>query len=253
MSAGYREFEFDLPDALLEQLVRVLTDMEHAPLNVGNLSGVPEAQGVYQLFLDDKLAYIGKTDAEAGLKKRLERHSGKLQHRKGLTPEQVSFKAVRIFVFTAMDLETQLIRHYGAGGSPWNNSGFGANDPGRNRDMTVIEAGNFDAMYPIDIDRQLDANFAGQHVAAQLVMALKDVLPYTFRFQTQGQRSRKPHQELQDAKVTISANAKSAREIITELTKQLPAGWQATAFRSHIILYREHHEKYPDAEILART
>lgn len=183
MSAGYREFEFDLPGALLEQLVHVLDGMDAAPLNIGNLGDVPEAQGVYQLFFQGSLAYIGKTDSEAGLSKRLMRHSMKVQHRQGLTPADLSFKAVRIFVFTAMDLETQLISHYGGeNGTLWNNSGFGANDPGRNRDTTVIDSENYDAMFPIDIDRKLDGNFAGPHSAGILAMSLKNELPYVFRF-----------------------------------------------------------------------
>lgn len=46
---GFRTFEFDLPAALLDHLVKVLDGMESAPLSPDGLSGVPEAQGVYQL------------------------------------------------------------------------------------------------------------------------------------------------------------------------------------------------------------
>ena len=113
MASGYVEFEFDLPSALLTRLVGVLGEMEAAPLTAQFLREIPEEQGVYQLFLNNQLVYIGKTDSEAGLAKRLARHRLKIQHRVGLIPEQVAFKAVRIYVFTAIDLETQLIRHYG--------------------------------------------------------------------------------------------------------------------------------------------
>ncbi len=67
---GFRECEFDVPSALLEQRVAVCGAMDTAPLNQETTSRIPEAQGVYQLFLRDQLVYIGKTDAEAGLKGR---------------------------------------------------------------------------------------------------------------------------------------------------------------------------------------
>ena len=73
-------------------------------LDATNLAPIPEEQGIYELFLDDgsgpRLVYVGKTDAEAGLLSRLTRHSKKIQHRIGLTPASVLFKAVRVFVFT---------------------------------------------------------------------------------------------------------------------------------------------------------
>src|SRR5205823_1069268 len=123
--------------------------LKFAPLTNENLANIPEAQGVYQLFLGDDLVYIGKTDAEAGLRKRLERHQAKIRHRQGLAPDSVNFKAVRIYVFTPMDLETQLIRHYGGERKVrWNGSGFGSNDPGRQRDTTSFRAEHFDMIFP---------------------------------------------------------------------------------------------------------
>jgi hypothetical protein len=255
MTDGFREFEFDLPGALLDHLVRVLDGMTAAHLNPGGMTGIPDAQGVYQLFYDRQLVYIGKTDAESGLRRRLERHANKVLHRHGLDPGKMSFKAVRIFVFTAMDLETQLIKHYSgtSDGTAWNNSGFGSNDPGRNRDRTVIKGKNFDALYPIDIDRVLAGNFSGDHTAAKLAFLLKDSLPYTFRFEPEAPRSRKPHKTLVSTEVSIPESAKTCRTIIAELTRQMPAGWQSTAFRSHVILYQENINDYPDAEVIARS
>lgn len=250
-ASGYREFEFDLPGALLDHLVRALDEMEAAPLNVQRLTAVPEAQGVYQLFLDDELVYIGKTDAEAGLLKRLSRHSNKIQHRRSLDPARVSFKAIRIFVFTAMDLETQLIKHYTANaGTKWNGSGFGSNDPGRNRDNS--QPGRFDQEFPIDIDRQLSGDFSGQQAAAAVAAKLKAELPYTFRFLTRP-NSRQPHAELVDTIVTMPEGAMTARSVIEELVRQLPPGWQATALSAVLILYKEAVDTYPQATILARS
>jgi Uri superfamily endonuclease len=249
--AGYVEFEFDLPEALLTHLIRVLDALHPAPLDTNGVAAVPEAQGVYQLFLDGQLVYIGKTDAEAGLRKRLERHASKIQHRQGLDPARVSFRAVRIFVFTAIDLETQLIRHYAAKGTAWNKRGFGSNDPGRRRDHTRIKPINFDALYPIDIDRPLPVDFASAETAADVVIRLKQALPYTFRFEATG--GRRPDAALSDTRVRMAPGERTAREVLVELTTQLPPGWQATAFRHQLLLYPEAVDTYPDAEILARS
>ncbi len=249
---GYREFEFDLPGALLDHLVRALGEMEQAPLDAASLRGVAEAQGVYQLFLDGNLVYSGKTDAEAGLFKRLARHSNKILHRSGLDPARVSFKAIRIFVFTAMDLETQLIKRYTAdAGTEWNGSGFGSNDPGRKRDTQ--EPGRFDQEFPIDIDRQLQVDYSGTRAAAAVAAMLKSELPFTFRFEMKPPRSRTPHPDLANTIVTISDGRKTARQVIGELVQQLPAGWQATALSAVLIMYMEAVDDYPHATVLARS
>lgn len=138
MIPGFTDFEFDLPEALLARLIDEFDSLHAAPLNKTAVEQVPDKQGVYQLFLDRELVYVGKTDAEAGLNRRLRRHEEKIQHRPLLDPKRVSFKAVQIYVFTAVDLETQLINHYKDKKMPavWNNSGFGANDVGQERDTT---------------------------------------------------------------------------------------------------------------------
>ncbi|HEX8240952.1 MAG TPA: GIY-YIG nuclease family protein [Allosphingosinicella sp.] len=249
---GFREFEFDLPVALLNHLVREFDTMEAAPLNSGALARVPEAQGIYQLFLDEELVYVGKTDADAGLLKRLLRHSRKIIHRNDLSPERVTFKAVRIFVFTAMDLETQLIRHYTAEkGTAWNGSGFGANDPGRERDKTA--PGRFDRAFPIDIDRPLELDLSGSATAAEVAARLKATLPYTLRYQSLSKGSRKPHPDLANTLITMTESRTTARRALTELTRQLPSGWQATALAALLILYKERVDTYPGATVLARS
>ncbi len=251
MTAGYTDFEFDLPEALLTHLIRVLDGLTTAPLSSASLARIPDAQGVYQLLLDDQIVYIGKTDAEAGLRKRLERHAFKIQHRRNLDPTRVSFKAVRIFVFTAIDLETQLIRHYASGGTRWNNRGFGANDPGRRRDMTRVKPTNFDAIYPIDLDWELGIDFSDAATAGEVVARLKQALPYTFRYELEA--GRRPAAELASTAVRIPANATTARALLAALVGQLPPGWQATAFLHQLLLYREVEDNYPDAEILGRS
>ena len=248
---AYVEFEFDLPGALLARLIKVLDELETAPLNTTNLQEVPEEQGVYQLLLDDRVVYVGKTDAEAGLQKRLTRHARKIMHRVGLDPARVSFKAVRIFVFTAMDLESDLIRHYGGVKAiDWNGSGFGSNDPGRERDTTKVDPRNYDAKFPIDIDRELGFAIDDSETAASALSRLKDALPYTFRYQGNGGRNRKPHDDFEGTVLSPLGGPLTPRSAIRHVVQALPSGWQATALPGYIILYKEERE-YPQAEVIA--
>ncbi len=255
MTAGYRDFEFDLPGALLARLVEVLDDLMDAPLDLTALAGIPDqAQGVYQLFLDGDLVYIGKTDAEAGLGRRLRRHREKIQHRDNLDPARVSFKAVRIYVFTAVDLETQLINHYGGTGRvQWNGSGFGSNDPGRERDTTKFKDEHFDARYPIDIDRVLAEPPPSTDTAAAILSALKNALPYTLRYENAGGRSRQPHSDLVATAVTLPQGTPiTARGVISAVVPQLPPGWQAVRFPSHVILYKD-NKNYIYGTLIVRS
>lgn len=237
---GFVEFEFDLPDALLTSIEAVFDRLDSAPLLPSNVEGIPEAQGVYMLLLRDDIVYIGKTDAEAGLKNRLSRHAWTIQHRLNLNPNEVTFKAVRVFVFTAMDLETQLIRHYRERKSvSWNFSGFGSNDPGRQRDTTNVKPEGFDISYPIDIDRELDIDIGGNPTAAELLRAMKEVLPYTLRFERAARGGRQPHPDLTAARVMLPSRPFTTRALIVAAVRALAPGWQATALPSRVIIYRE--------------
>lgn len=241
---GYVEFEFDLPGALLARLIEVLDGLDTAPLNSTSLHEVPEEQGVYQLLLDDRVVYVGKTDAEAGLQKRLSRHARKIMHRVGLDPARVSFKAVRIFVFTAVDLESDLIRHYGGVKAiDWNGSGFGSNDPGRQRDTTRVDPKNYDAKFPIDIDREMAFAIDHGETAASALARLKEALPYTFRYQ-------RADADFDKTTLVSLGGPLTPRSAIRHIVEPLPQGWQATALPGYIILYKEERE-YPQAEVVA--
>lgn len=253
---GFKEFEFDLPRALKAELISLLDDMETGPLKPDITTEVPDAQGVYQLFYKKSLVYVGKTDAEAGLRTRLTRHSFKIMHRPTLSG-MVEFKAVRIMVFTAMDLETQLIKHYrelNTGVAAWNGSGFGSNDPGRERETTNRKPEGFDAQHPIDIDLPGEYLKPGTVTVAAALSALKSVLPYTLRYETlrddRGRARRsQPHSDLQAANVTIPPTPHTVRELMKAIKDSLGSEWQATVFASHVILYKE-KESYDYGKIL---
>lgn len=241
----FEDLEFDLPSALLAQLVDLFERMTPGPLDEEAVLGVPEAQGVYQLFFNGELVYVGKTDADAGLRQRLLRHAKKIRSRRNLHQSQVTFKAVRIYVFTAMDLEDLLIKHYRHFKIPlaWNLSGFGSNDPGRNRDKSEVKGSHFDSMYPIDLDlgtRVVQAE--GDCSAAEVLRQLKDQLAYTVRFQNKGGKSKKPHSDLEQAMVRLLSERNSVLSILRQVKTALGAEWQITALPGYVIIYKEREE-----------
>lgn len=259
MKDGYTEFEFDLPDALLQKLINVFNALPPAPMREANVSAIPEEQGVYQLFLvqdgQANLVYVGKTDAAAGLQRRLLRHAKKIQNRQNLDPGLVLFKAVRVFVFTAVDLETQLIKHYGGTAEVrWNGSGFGSNDPGEKRDTTTYKADHFDTQFPIDIDRSLSFLVPQSASAATILKQLKGGLPYLIRFQRAGKNSALAHPDLEATEITLTAMASmTPRDVISQTVRQLPPGWHATMLPSHIIIYKDDRRVFPSGHLIART
>lgn len=251
---GFAEFEFDLPRALLRELIALLDDMDVGRLDEQTTAAIPDVQGVYQLFHEDQLVYIGKTDAQAGLRNRLSRHVHRIAHRPRLSGG-VHFKAVRILVFTAMDLETQLIAHYRAQGSvPWNGSGFGSNDPGRNRETTNQDPDGFDASYPIDIDLPVDLLPPGPTRIADALARMKAALPYTLRYETQRNAKGKaqrgnPHPDIAASTVAIPAPPQTVRQLMRSIKDALGPDWQATVFPSHVILYKE-NRAYQHGQII---
>jgi len=227
--------------------------MEDGPLTPEVVAAMPEAQGVYQLFHQGKLVYIGKTDAQAGLRQRLSRHAWTIQHRKNLIPPDVSFKAIRVFVFTAMDLEAQLIEHYRKT-TPvsWNFSGFGSNDPGRERDTTNAKAEGFDAVFPVDLDRTVTTNFESLTNAFEILVTLRRWLPYTLRFESQAPKSRRGHPDLYATTISVPPAPFTTRELLVYIIKSLPPGWQGTLLAGRVILYKTLRE-FTFGEIVARS
>lgn len=246
------DLEFDLPSALLQQLTDLFSQMPDAPLAEASVSQVPEAQGVYQLFLNGELVYVGKTDADAGLSVRLQRHAKKIQSRLNLDHQQITFKAVRVYVFTAMDLESLLIKYYKDHGIPlsWNLSGFGSNDPGRNRDTSIIKENHFDKLYPIDLDLEVELEGLSPEMAASEVLGqLKEKLAYTVRFENNGGRSKAPHRDLSSTLVKLEGMKGTVRQILREVRRALGDEWQITTLPGYVIVYKE-EKNYAEGEAI---
>lgn len=245
MPEGFLAFEVDLMDAVMTQLVPQLEEMKPAVLNTKNTSELPDAQGVYLLIHNNQVKYVGKTDAEAGLRSRLTRHVKKFEQRNNISPAQVSFKAAQILVLTAMDIETRVIRHFEA---DWNGSGFGSNDPGRNRELTDKPGQGFDAQFPINIDLPVSCFAQSKMSVHEALVALKVALPYTLRFELEpGAKGShafrtRPHPDLVKPIVQLKSETPTVREAMTSIVAALPVGWQATYFVSHVILYKEQQQ-----------
>lgn len=248
---GYAELEFDLPGALLSALLQHFDEMESADLSVTNAAAVPEEQGVYALYLKDpqQLVYIGKTDSDLGLNGRLVRHARKILGRRNISPTEIEFKAIRLFVFTAIDLETALIGNFGGVAQvKWNHSGFGSNDPGRRRDTSEYKIGHFDLLYPIELDECFVDFAPGSYLVSEIMQSLKVGLPYTLRFERPGKTSF--HTDYETADVVVPHLGMTTREILGLCALALPKDWHITALPSHIISYRNDQNSYFHGQIL---
>lgn len=243
---GFRQFEFALTDALILQLVECLDCLEPAILDSKHVSKIPNGQGVYQLYLDDRLEYVGKTDTDSGLTSRLSKHADKINSRPSLRC-RVKFKAVQVLVFSAIELETLLIRHYKSkkASMNWQHSGFGSNDPGRRRDHTNYKEDHFDNKYPIDISEHFDQPIIIEtgSTIREAMETIKSNLNYNFRYE------RSPELDLTLPK---SIEILAADNGLEQLLSFLPKGWQATNLPGYLILYKESSD-YIHGKVVARS
>jgi hypothetical protein len=245
--AGYVEYEIDIERVLREELPGVVEDVTIAPLTMEAVMALPAgAKGAYVLFEKGHPVYAGKTDTTHGFRSRLGRHATTIQHRHNLDPATIGFKAIRILVFSNFDVEAILIkalRKADATALIWNTSGFGSNDPGHRRETQ--EPAAFDVQRPIDIDRPLGMR-AATYALLELLVGLKDGLPYLLRYQTDpvpGKKTtvdyRRGHEDQRAAPSVVIDESDSMRIVMAKVLQALPDGWQATIFPDRVILYKE--------------
>ncbi|MEP5728466.1 MAG: GIY-YIG nuclease family protein [Sulfitobacter sp.] len=257
MKPGYAELEFDLPGALLRAIVEMFDNMAPADLTANNLKRVEEEPGVYALYSKSTgdLLYIGKAESKKGLHNRLTRHMRKIGGRHHIMPSDVRFKSIRVFVFAALDLEATLIAFYGGTKKvPWNHSGFGSNDPGKERDTTKYKIDHFDTAHPIRLDTIFVPITPGIYTVAEVMQRLKDGLPFLLRFERPNPNSKKSFApDFLTSSVTVPAAGMTTRQMVDLCVKSLPTGWQATAFPSHIICYKNDNRKFPSGTLIAKS
>ena len=226
---GYSEFEIDIEEVLRQTLPNAFSVVEAARLNQAAVDNLPAgSKGAYLLFLNGKMVYADKTDTRHGFRQRLGRHSESVQHRIGLDPTAVSFKALRIMVFSAFDVEAILInemRRLYPGALTWNDSGFGSNGPGRKRDDG--QPADYDVEFPVDVDRDLAGLPEEDLTVSRLLRAAKAASPYLPRYGLH---------EHGDMPVTAPQQTWTMRRVLKAAATVLPSDFQVTVFHGRVIL-----------------
>jgi hypothetical protein len=236
----YARFDFDLAAAVTEQLIAAFDGLAVGPLIQSLINEIDTEQGVYQLYLGNRLMYAGKADDS--LPKRLGEHRWNLSGRKNIDMGQLGFKGLIIHKNWATSVhESILIRHYREKGfCEWNLTGIGNHDPGRNRENTVTPEEHFDTMYPIKEDFVPDGIDARDWNARELLIQMKDALPFIFRYEATHYRTGSP--KYNERTVTIPRTGMNITELLTQIVNSFPDGWQATFFPGRVIMYEESGE-----------
>jgi len=222
------EFQLSVTRALRDQLLDALGLLDTAPLTEANLAIVDSRPGVYQLFVNERLVYVGK--AARNLCERLDQHRKKLSGRRSNLLDFASFKCV--YVSEDMDAiapETMLIAHYRQSGeAPWNFNGFGNKDPGKERDTSLVKADHFDSLYQIDLDLDLGFRVTDGEPLASAMKRFKGLLPYVFRF----------HAVPGHLKATRPSDGPtSVRDWLAYFAEALPENWSVVALPGYVIAY----------------
>lgn len=241
------KFEIDIIHALSTQLVDAFDKLSIGALTPSVLRTLNRGQGVYQLFLDKRLVYVGKAD---DLPKRLGEHHFKITGRNGLNISDMGFKCLYVHEnWTTLAPESSLISHYKAAASgdcEWNGNGFGPHDPGRNREITNKAPDGFDTIYPIKINWPCSWIAPKAWNVLELLVTLKDIekLPFLLRYETEHlggtkyAHFTKGHPYHRAVTVNVPQPDMPVIDLLQLITTTLP-GWQSTAFPSHLILYKE--------------
>lgn len=240
---NHAEFKLSITKALGDQLAAALEDLTPAALTMENIRSLRPLPGVYQLYKNDELVYVGKADKS--LPQRVDKHFRKISGRTNIDLSEMSFTCLYVDEdFGAVAPERLLInKHRGQGEVPWNYNGFGNNDPGKRRDTTEVDAAHFDRAHPIDLEFKL-AELLSETVGddtvslASLLAATKTSLPYVFRYEAS-----KIFDEIQ---VPRPPEGVTTDEVLRLAASHLPAPWQITALPGYVIMYRK-SEEYPSA------
>lgn len=231
-------FEIDIISALAEQLVAALDRLETGALTDENIANVDGERGVYALHHKSVMVYVGKAD---NLPRRLHDHLRKISGRQRILLEEMSFKCLYVHPnWTALAPEKSLIEYYKASGAgcEWNGIGFGPHDPGRDRETTNKSPDGFDSVYPINERLECDWVHSGTWNVRELLISLKQRLPFLLRYQCLDRNYRKGHPDFNTKDVIVPSPRMPARELVHLIAEAVP-GWQATVFPSHIIFYQE--------------
>jgi hypothetical protein len=243
--SAFGEFRLSISQALTDQLHAALHKLNPAPLSLDEIGALEARQGVYQLYLEGDLVYVGS--AAKSLRARLTQHHWKIAGRQNISVEDVGFTCLYVDEdLTVLAPEDRLITVFQDEGScAWNGQGFGPHDPGRNRDKTILKPDHFDRQYPIRLDWPCEGIKAGATTARHLVRALKLELPYAYRYENKAAN----RADYDAATVIVPRDNMTALELLVLLAGALP-NYQITALMGYVIMYKQRGEIYPDATVI---
>lgn len=235
-----KHFTFNLAGALSDQLYEEARKktLTRAPLDTDELKQVDRIPGIYQLYKQGDLVYIGKADEN--LRRRLEDHYRKISGRRKISTSEMSFNCLYVEgTWIPVALETMLTNCYKQDeehGSEvsWFHSGFGMHDTGSERDTTTWKRDHWDVLYPIDLDFVVPGLTPGPHPVNEILPVIKHGLPYGFRFENQWAK----HPDYLASSMTVPAGNLTATQVFDLLVSSLPTGWRVIALPGYVIMYK---------------
>jgi hypothetical protein len=232
--AATAEFRLSIMQALADQLARGLEALQPEPLDLAHLNLIDRKPGVYQLYNDDELVYIGKTDSS--IAKRLREHYEKINCRLNISTRQIKFTALYVDEeLNSIAPETRLIDMYREKGlATWNGKGFGPHDPGQQRDQTAFEPDHFDSMYPANLDWICQDIQPGTYSAAVLLKKVKKSVPFLFRYE-----SADFHKSISVEVEEGDPTANELFDILGRAINQVDLKWRITALPGYVIMYQK--------------
>ncbi|MFE4357556.1 Eco29kI family restriction endonuclease [Kitasatospora sp. NPDC056800] len=238
-ATNHGDFKLSITQALGDQLATALGRLRPAPLTQQNLSTLDNRPGVYQLYRNGEFVYVGKADKS--LPARILKHLRKVSGRQGIDLAEMTFTCLYVAEdFSALAPEKLLIKHYkGQGQIPWNNNGFGNNDPGKRRDETVVTANHFDAFFRIDLERTVPGLAAGPIALSKLLAKVSKEAPYTFRYE------KKKMGDAYKKIVELPGDELTIAQLFAITAAALPNNWQIAVLPGRAILYPDNRHNYP--------
>lgn len=238
------EFKLSISQALTDQLREHLAELTPAPLTPENLALLDKRQGIYQLYKDRQLVYVGS--ASDALPRRLGLHLRKIRGRRNISIEEIAFTCLYVDEdLTVLAPEDRLIKvSQSEGAAPWNTGGFGNNDPGRRRDESHVSENHFDSLYPIELEWPCDPIKAGDQTAAELLAKLKRALPFVLRYE----RTSTAKRDYGDVDISVPSDGMPAKALLELIADALPR-YQVTALPGYVIVYLE-EKNYPSGLVI---
>jgi|GEM_PF-443227 len=164
-------FRFEVGPAILEQVRRTL---ERMPIrSLAESVRLAKHPGFYQLFLDGKPVYIGKTSRPIGT--RLGEHTKKISSRIDIS--RMTCRYAYVEDPSLVDVaEGALIKFFEKEAS-WNTSGFGSKVTGSGRSGQALSF--WDQQFPADLDKNIPVAIPAGTTLKQFIQIVARNAPFT--------------------------------------------------------------------------